>query len=31
ATDQRGMPRNGAVDIGAFEVQADLIFAHGFE
>ncbi|MBL0222660.1 MAG: hypothetical protein IPQ17_07980 [Xanthomonadales bacterium] len=31
ATDQRGMPRNGAVDIGAFEVQADLIFADGFE
>lgn len=30
-TDQRGRPRHGAPDIGAFEVQADLIFAHGFQ
>ena len=29
--DQRGMPRNGAVDIGAYEVQADRIFQGGFE
>ncbi|MCB1574127.1 MAG: hypothetical protein KDI80_09120, partial [Xanthomonadales bacterium] len=30
-TDQRGQPRWGAVDIGAFELQADLIFASGFD
>ncbi|HRQ63500.1 MAG TPA: choice-of-anchor Q domain-containing protein [Xanthomonadaceae bacterium] len=28
--DQRGVPRHGAVDIGAFELHADLIFADGF-
>lgn len=33
ATDQRGLPRFGAVDIGAFEVQGggDGIFADGYE
>ncbi|MGH8173909.1 MAG: choice-of-anchor Q domain-containing protein [Rhodanobacteraceae bacterium] len=31
ATDQRGFPRNGAVDIGAFEVQGDAIFDDGFD
>ena len=30
-TDQRGQPRWGAVDIGAYELQADLIFASGFD
>ena len=30
-TDQRGFPRNGAVDIGAFEVQGDAIFGDGFD
>jgi len=30
-TDQRGYPRNGAVDIGAFEWQGNLIFASGFD
>jgi hypothetical protein len=31
-TDQRGLPRVGMVDIGAFERQNDgLIFADGFE
>ncbi len=29
--DQRGLPRVGAVDIGAFEFQGDPIFANGFE
>ena len=31
ATDQRGMSRNGAVDIGSYELQADAIFGDGFE
>ncbi len=32
ATDQRGLPRFGAVDIGAFEVQpSNALFANGFE
>ena len=31
ATDQRGLPRVGAVDIGAFEWQPDLLFADGFD
>ncbi|MEZ5462978.1 choice-of-anchor Q domain-containing protein [Dokdonella sp.] len=31
AHDQRGMPRAGAVDVGAYELQADLIFANGFD
>ncbi|MGA9332803.1 MAG: choice-of-anchor Q domain-containing protein [Rudaea sp.] len=31
ATDQRGKPRSGAVDIGAYELQPDLIFMDGFE
>ena len=31
ATDQRGLPRVGAVDIGAYEWQPDLLFAHGFD
>ena len=31
ANDQRGLPRFGAVDIGAFEVQAGSLFANGFE
>jgi hypothetical protein len=32
STDQRGLPRLGAVDIGAFEVQAAAaLFANGFE
>ncbi len=31
AIDQRGVSRFGAVDIGAYERQADLIFTHGFE
>lgn len=30
-TDQRGLPRVGAVDIGAFEVQGSGLFANGFE
>lgn len=29
--DQRGMPRAGAVDIGAFEWQPDFIFGNGFD
>jgi hypothetical protein len=29
--DQRGMPRDGAPDLGAFEVGNDLIFTNGFE
>jgi hypothetical protein len=29
--DQRGFPRNGAVDIGAFELQGDAIFDNGFD
>lgn len=31
STDQRGKPRQGAVDIGAYELQADTIFSDGFE
>lgn len=31
ATDQRGRPRFGAVDIGAYEWQPDAIFANGFD
>lgn len=31
AVDQRGFPRSGAPDVGAFEVQPDLIFANGFQ
>jgi hypothetical protein len=31
ALDQRGAPRFGAVDIGAYERQPDLIFRNGFE
>jgi hypothetical protein len=31
ATDQRGMARQAAPDIGAFEVSSDLIFVDGFE
>ena len=31
ATDQRGLPRVGAVDIGAYEWQPDLLFADGFD
>ncbi|MGB0134525.1 choice-of-anchor Q domain-containing protein [Dokdonella sp.] len=31
ATDQRGMPRVGAVDVGAYELQPDLIFSSGFD
>ena len=31
AADQRGQPRYGAVDIGAYEAQPDLIFRQGFE
>lgn len=31
ATDQRGMPRAGQVDIGAYEWQPDAIFDDGFE
>ncbi|HEU4664006.1 MAG TPA: choice-of-anchor Q domain-containing protein, partial [Dokdonella sp.] len=30
-TDQRGAPRVGAVDVGAYERQPDLIFRSGFE
>jgi len=30
-TDQRGYPRAGAVDIGAYEWQPDLIFENGFD
>ncbi|MGE4072571.1 MAG: choice-of-anchor Q domain-containing protein [Lysobacterales bacterium] len=30
-TDQRGLPRFGAVDMGAFEVQPPGLFANGFE
>jgi hypothetical protein len=30
ATDQRGVPRYGLVDIGAYEFVPDLIFANGF-
>ncbi len=30
-TDQRGQVRHGGVDIGAYELQADTIFANGFE
>jgi len=29
--DQRGMPRHGAIDIGAFERQPDTIFRNGFD
>ena len=29
--DQRGQPRVGAVDAGAYELQADIIFTNGFE
>jgi len=29
--DQRGYPRAGAVDIGAYEWQPDLIFENGFD
>ena len=29
--DQRGRPRHGPVDIGAYELQPDLIFANGFQ
>jgi len=29
--DQRGYPRNGVVDIGAYEWQGDVIFGDGFE
>ena len=31
AYDQRGRPRNGAVDIGAYEWQGDPIFSDGFD
>jgi hypothetical protein len=31
STDQRGLPRVGAVDIGAYEFQGDAIFANGFD
>ena len=31
ATDQRGFARAGAVDIGAYELQSDLIFSNAFE
>ncbi|MFZ2237323.1 MAG: choice-of-anchor Q domain-containing protein [Dokdonella sp.] len=31
STDQRGQPRHAAVDIGAYELQADAIFSNGFE
>lgn len=31
ATDQRGYARSGAVDIGAYEWQADRIFVDGFD
>lgn len=31
ATDQRGMPRVGSVDVGAYELQSDNIFSNGFE
>lgn len=31
AVDQRGYPRHGVPDVGAFELQADLIFANGFQ
>lgn len=31
ATDQRGQPRVGAVDIGAYEYPSDLIFRNGFD
>lgn len=30
-TDQRGQPRWAAVDVGAYELQADQIFASGFD
>lgn len=29
--DQRGLPRLGTVDIGAYELQANIIFKDGFE
>ncbi|MBL0164000.1 MAG: hypothetical protein IPP82_10290 [Xanthomonadales bacterium] len=29
--DQRGQPRVGAVDVGAYELQADTIFRNGFD
>jgi hypothetical protein len=29
--DQRGSPRHGAPDIGAYELQPDLVFANGFQ
>jgi hypothetical protein len=31
ALDQRGRPRHGTPDIGAYELQPDLVFAHGFQ
>jgi hypothetical protein len=31
ALDQRGMPRAGQVDIGAYEWQPDFIFDNGFD
>ncbi|HEY0231615.1 MAG TPA: choice-of-anchor Q domain-containing protein [Dokdonella sp.] len=31
AIDQRGYPRSGAIDVGAYEWQADLIFENGFD
>ena len=31
ATDQRGKPRFGTVDIGAYELQPDIFFADGFD
>jgi len=31
SSDQRGLPRVGAVDIGAYEFQGDAIFANGFD
>ena len=31
ATDQRGAPREGAIDIGAYERQPDMIFRNGFD
>ncbi len=29
--DQRGLPRHGSVDIGAYELQPDVIFTNGFQ
>ena len=31
SSDQRGQPRHAAVDIGAYELQADALFSNGFE